>query len=66
MTRPVSLAALTVLDVEILRLKPSYIPPEGELAINAARGVVLAAGGFPNDVERRRELCPKTPTGREH
>jgi succinate dehydrogenase/fumarate reductase flavoprotein subunit len=40
--------------------------PEGELTINAARGVVLAAGGFPNDVERRRELFPKTPTGREH
>jgi succinate dehydrogenase/fumarate reductase flavoprotein subunit len=40
--------------------------PEGELQINAARGVVLAAGGFPNDVLRRRELFPKTPTGREH
>lgn len=40
--------------------------PQGEYEINAARGVVLAAGGFPNDVERRRELFPKTPTGREH
>lgn len=40
--------------------------PEGELQINASRGVVLAAGGFPNDVSRRKALFPKTPTGREH
>ncbi|MDQ0616747.1 FAD-dependent oxidoreductase [Arthrobacter globiformis] len=40
--------------------------PEGELRINASRGVVLAAGGFPNDVSRRKQLFPKTPTGREH
>ena len=32
----------------------------------ARRGVLLAAGGFPNDVDRRRELFPRTPTGREH
>ncbi|SDW78232.1 Succinate dehydrogenase/fumarate reductase, flavoprotein subunit [Arthrobacter sp. cf158] len=40
--------------------------PEGDLQINASRGVVLASGGFPNDVQRRKELFPKTPTGREH
>ncbi len=40
--------------------------PEGELQINASRGVVLAAGGFPHDVSRGKELFPKTPTGREH
>lgn len=40
--------------------------PDGELQINASRGVVLAAGGFPNDVERRKQLFPKTPTGWEH
>ncbi|CAH0258227.1 3-oxosteroid 1-dehydrogenase [Arthrobacter sp. Bi83] len=39
---------------------------EGELQINTARGVVLASGGFPNNVQRRKELFPKTPTGREH
>jgi succinate dehydrogenase/fumarate reductase flavoprotein subunit len=27
---------------------------------------VLATGGFPNDVERRRRLFPRTPTGLEH
>ncbi|MCW2134772.1 FAD-dependent oxidoreductase [Arthrobacter sp. VKM Ac-2550] len=40
--------------------------PEGEMRIKAARGVVLAAGGFPNDVQRRKELFPKTPTGAAH
>jgi len=28
--------------------------------------VVLAAGGFPHDVARRRALFPRTPTGHEH
>ena len=40
--------------------------PDGEVAVRARRGVLLAAGGFPNDVDRRRELFPRTPTGREH
>ncbi|MGT2462347.1 FAD-dependent oxidoreductase [Sinomonas atrocyanea] len=40
--------------------------PEGRYEIEAAHGVVLAAGGFPNDVQRRAALFPKTPTGREH
>ncbi len=40
--------------------------PDGELQINASRGVVLACGGFPHDVSRRKQLFPKTPTGHEH
>lgn len=40
--------------------------PDGILEVRAARGVVLAAGGFPHDVARRRALFPRTPTGREH
>lgn len=40
--------------------------PQGEVTLNALRGVVLAAGGFPWDIERRRELFPRTPTGKEH
>jgi succinate dehydrogenase/fumarate reductase flavoprotein subunit len=39
---------------------------EGMVAINAAKGVVLAAGGFPNDIDRRKALFPRTPTGHEH
>ena len=40
--------------------------PQGEVTVRARRGVLLAAGGFPNDVARRREVFPRTPTGREH
>lgn len=38
---------------------------QGEVTINA-RAVVLAAGGFPNDIERRKAMFPRTPTGHEH
>ena len=38
----------------------------GDVQVRADQGVVLAAGGFPRDVERRRRLFPRTPTGREH
>lgn len=37
-----------------------------EVEVRAKRGVVLACGGFPHDVERRKQLFPHTPTGREH
>jgi succinate dehydrogenase/fumarate reductase flavoprotein subunit len=40
--------------------------PDGEQTVRARRGVLLAAGGFPNDVQRRRALFPRTPTGAEH
>jgi succinate dehydrogenase/fumarate reductase flavoprotein subunit len=36
------------------------------IRINAKRGVVLACGGFPFDIERRKELFPHAPTGKEH
>ncbi|SEI50950.1 Succinate dehydrogenase/fumarate reductase, flavoprotein subunit [Azotobacter beijerinckii] len=39
---------------------------KGEVSIRASKAVVLAAGGFPNDLERRKALFPRTPTGREH
>ncbi|MBA8962814.1 succinate dehydrogenase/fumarate reductase flavoprotein subunit [Rhodococcus percolatus] len=40
--------------------------PDGAYSVSARRGVVLATGGFSRDVDRRRELFPRTPTGREH
>lgn len=40
--------------------------PTGTRAFTARAGVVLAAGGFPNDVARRSERFPRTPTGAEH
>jgi succinate dehydrogenase/fumarate reductase flavoprotein subunit len=36
------------------------------IEIRVRRGVVLACGGFPYDVERRKQLFPHAPTGREH
>ena len=38
----------------------------GEMQIRARRGVVLACGGFPHDVARKRALFPHAPTGEEH
>ncbi|MCV2489206.1 FAD-dependent oxidoreductase [Geodermatophilus sp. YIM 151500] len=40
--------------------------PEGRAVVAARQGVVLATGGFGHDVARRREVFPRTPTGREH
>ncbi len=34
--------------------------------VDARVGVVLACGGFPHDIERRKALFPHAPTGREH
>ncbi len=34
--------------------------------VRAKYGVVLACGGFPHDIERRKQLFPHAPTGREH
>lgn len=39
---------------------------KGTFYIRARKAVVLAAGGFPNDIERRKALFPRTPTGHEH
>ncbi|WP_310633535.1 FAD-dependent oxidoreductase [Paraburkholderia sp.] len=34
--------------------------------VRAARGVVLACGGYPHDIERRARTFTYTPSGREH
>lgn len=39
---------------------------DGPVRVTAKRGVVLATGGFPHDIERRRRLYPHAPTGTEH
>ena len=38
----------------------------GETEIRAMKGVVLAAGGFPNDIQRRQALFPRHPASQEH
>ena len=40
--------------------------PTGEQMLRAARGVVLASGGFPHDPARREALIPQPPGGRAH
>jgi succinate dehydrogenase/fumarate reductase flavoprotein subunit len=36
------------------------------IEVRARRGVVLACGGFPHDVARRKRMFPHAPTGAEH
>ncbi|WP_425403764.1 FAD-dependent oxidoreductase [Hwanghaeella sp.] len=38
----------------------------GTVEVRAAKGVVLAAGGFPQDPVRRKELFPHARSGHEH
>lgn len=40
--------------------------PTGRVEVLARKGVVLAAGGFPQDIVRRKALFPHAPTGNEH
>ncbi|MFO1107246.1 MAG: FAD-dependent oxidoreductase [Amaricoccus sp.] len=40
--------------------------PTGQVEVRTRKGVVLAAGGFPQDPVRRKELMPHAPSGYEH
>lgn len=45
----------------------AVVQREGQsVHVRARRGVVLACGGFPHDIERRKQLFPHAPTGQEH
>jgi succinate dehydrogenase/fumarate reductase flavoprotein subunit len=45
----------------------ALVEHEGRTVLVRARGgVVLACGGFPHDIERRKQLFPHAPTGKEH
>lgn len=45
----------------------AMVEHEGKtVQVKATRGVVLACGGFPYDVERRKQLFRHAPTGKEH
>ncbi|MBN8983353.1 MAG: FAD-dependent oxidoreductase, partial [Rhizobiales bacterium] len=48
-------------------VRGAIVQHEGkDVHVNAARGVVLACGGFPHDVARRKAMFPHAPTGNEH
>ncbi|WP_342620905.1 FAD-dependent oxidoreductase [Rhodoferax sp. GW822-FHT02A01] len=40
--------------------------PQGDVTVRSRCGVVLACGGFPHDVQRKKELLPHAETGVEH
>jgi succinate dehydrogenase/fumarate reductase flavoprotein subunit len=55
------------LIVENGAVRGAWVTREGRrIRINARRGVVLACGGFPHDVARRKAMFAHAPTGTEH
>ncbi|MCK1421894.1 FAD-dependent oxidoreductase [Bradyrhizobium sp. 180] len=55
------------LSVENGTVTGAIVAREGrDVRVRARQGVVLACGGFPHDVERRRKMFPHAPTGKEH
>ena len=40
--------------------------PDGPVEVLVNKGIVLAAGGFPQDAIRRKELLQHSPSGHEH
>ena len=49
------------------RVTGVLVEREGKsVRVHARRGVVLACGGFPHEIERRKKLFPHAPTGMEH
>lgn len=60
-------APVTKLEMDEGRVTGATVMRQGQPCNVCARhGVVLATGGFPNDVERRRTLFRHAPTGAEH
>ena len=55
------------LIVEKGAVRGAVVEREGKrVRVLVSKGVVLACGGFPHDVARRKELFPHAPTGKEH
>jgi succinate dehydrogenase/fumarate reductase flavoprotein subunit len=55
------------LIVEDGAVRGAIVERDGKrVRVTARRGVVLACGGFPHDVERRKAMFPHAPTGAEH
>src|SRR6201992_2665551 len=55
------------LIVENGAVRGAIVERDGKrIRVTAKRGVVLACGGFPHDVARRKAMFPHAPTGAEH
>jgi succinate dehydrogenase/fumarate reductase flavoprotein subunit len=55
------------LTIESGAVRGALVGREGRnVRVRARRGVVLACGGFPHDVARRKAMFPHAPTGTEH
>jgi succinate dehydrogenase/fumarate reductase flavoprotein subunit len=55
------------LIVENGTVRGAIVERDGKpVRVTARRGVVLACGGFPHDVIRRKAMFPHAPTGAEH
>ncbi|HMJ41066.1 MAG TPA: FAD-binding protein, partial [Pseudolabrys sp.] len=55
------------LIVENGAVRGAMVEREGRLVrVHARRGVILACGGFPHDVARRKAMFPHAPDGTEH
>ncbi|MFL6837893.1 MAG: FAD-dependent oxidoreductase [Bradyrhizobium sp.] len=55
------------LIVENGAVRGAMVEREGRpVRVTARRGVILACGGFPHDVARRKQLFAHAPTGNEH
>lgn len=55
------------LTVENGTVTGAIVSREGrDVRVRARQGVVLACGGFPHDVARRKKMFPHAPTGKEH
>lgn len=60
-------AEATTLIANAVHLEGALVRTNGQtMRVVARRGVVLACGGFPHDIDRRRQLFPHARTGREH
>ncbi|MDA9479497.1 3-oxosteroid 1-dehydrogenase [Bradyrhizobium sp. CCBAU 65884] len=60
-------APVRELTVENGAVTGAIVSREGRnVRVRARQGVVLACGGFPHDVERRKKMFPHAPTGSEH
>ncbi|QIO31949.1 FAD-dependent oxidoreductase [Bradyrhizobium sp. 1(2017)] len=60
-------APVRELTVENGTVTGAIVAREGrEVRVRARQGVVLACGGFPHDVARRKKMFPHAPTGNEH